>query len=182
MIPPVTTKPATSLSTDNRPDSWDSIPVIGSIFQGLDWFQKNTESAANLMQNFFVPGAGAASAGSLGAGAADDIMGYLAGLLQKAGIAIPAFAKGAITNGPMIAQIGDNVGGREVVSPLDDLLDMVSSAVGTAMMNAQQFNGGNKGGGDVVLQIDGTTLARVMQPYSAKENARIGGAMIRATT
>lgn len=43
--------------------------------------------------------------------------------------AIPALAKGGITNGEMLALIGDNPGGREVVSPLDDLLGMIQDAV-----------------------------------------------------
>ncbi|HOA80072.1 MAG TPA: hypothetical protein PKK61_03280, partial [Defluviitaleaceae bacterium] len=42
---------------------------------------------------------------------------------------IPHLAKGGITNGPMMAVIGDNPGGREVVSPLDDLLGMIQAVV-----------------------------------------------------
>lgn len=91
---------------------------------------------------------------------------------------IPKLAKGGITNGPTLAMIGDNPGGREVVSPLEDLKDMIASAVGTAVMSAMQFNSGNSKTGDIVLQIDGTTLARVINPYNSKESARIGGAMI----
>lgn len=91
---------------------------------------------------------------------------------------IPPLAKGGITNGPMMAMIGDNPGGREVVSPLDDLKDIVASAVGTAIMAANQFNGGNSKQGDVIIQLDGTTLARVLNPYSNKEKSRIGGSMI----
>lgn len=44
-------------------------------------------------------------------------------------ISIPRLAKGGITNGPMMAVIGDNPGGREVVSPLDDLLGMIQAVV-----------------------------------------------------
>lgn len=46
---------------------------------------------------------------------------------------IPKLAKGGITNGPMMALIGDNPGGREVVSPLDDLMGMLQEAVSGAM-------------------------------------------------
>ena len=42
---------------------------------------------------------------------------------------IPHLAKGGITNGPMMAVIGDNPGGKEVVSPLDDLLGMIQAVV-----------------------------------------------------
>ncbi len=90
---------------------------------------------------------------------------------------IPKLAKGGITNGPMLAMIGDSPGGREVVSPLDDLTDIIASAVGTAILNAMQFSETDKSG-DIILQIDGTTLARIMNPYNSKETARIGPAMI----
>jgi hypothetical protein len=91
---------------------------------------------------------------------------------------IPHLAKGGITNGPMMAVIGDNPGGREVVSPLDDLQDIIASAVGTAVSQAMQM-GGSKNSGPVNLIIDGTTIARAIGPYLNKENNRIGGSMIR---
>ena len=59
--------------------------------------------------------------------------------------AIPALAlaEGGITNGPTLAMIGDNPGGREVVSPLDDLMAMIQTAVNEA---------GNSGG-DLYLTV-----------------------------
>jgi hypothetical protein len=90
---------------------------------------------------------------------------------------IPKLAKGGITNGEMVATIGDNPGGREVVSPLNDLLGMIQSTVGTAMAN-MALNQGSAPTGDITLQIDGVTFARVTNGYSAKENTRIGGSMI----
>jgi phage-related minor tail protein len=42
---------------------------------------------------------------------------------------IPMLANGGITNGPMHAIIGDNPGGKEVVSPLSDLQSMIIAAV-----------------------------------------------------
>jgi hypothetical protein len=93
---------------------------------------------------------------------------------------IPALAKGGITNGPMMAVIGDNPGGREVVSPLDDLQDIIASAVGTAVSQAMQMGGSNNSG-PVNLIIDGTTIARAIGPYINKENNRIGGTMIITT-
>jgi hypothetical protein len=93
---------------------------------------------------------------------------------------IPHLAKGGITNGPMMAVIGDNPGGREVVSPLDDLQDIIASAVGTAVSQAMQMGGGSNSG-PVNLIIDGTTIARAIGPYLNKENNRIGGSMIITT-
>lgn len=95
---------------------------------------------------------------------------------------IPKLAKGGITNGEMLATIGDNPGGREVVSPLGDLMDMIQSAVATAVLTASQMVGGNSSqqAGDVVLQVDGVTIARLLGPYMSNESARIGGSMIMA--
>lgn len=93
---------------------------------------------------------------------------------------IPRLAQGGITNGPMMAMIGDNPGGKEVVSPLDDLKDIIASAVSNAVISAMQFGGGSAQG-DVILQLDGTTIARLLSPYNTKESSRIGKPMITAT-
>lgn len=62
---------------------------------------------------------------------------------------IPRLAKGGITNGEMLAVVGDNPGGREVVSPLDTLQSMLVEAVGTAMSSN---NSGNNQG-DINVEI-----------------------------
>lgn len=68
---------------------------------------------------------------------------------------LPYLAKGGITNGEMIATIGDNPGGREVVSPLDDLIGMISNAVKGAM------NSNNSGApSTVILKVGETELGR----------------------
>jgi len=82
---------------------------------------------------------------------------------------IPAFAQGGITNGPMLAMVGDNVGGREVIAPLDRLQSMLTSAVVQAM---GATNGNNTG--DIILNIDGRTFARIVNPHLAKETQRVG--------
>ncbi|MCM3763442.1 hypothetical protein [Neobacillus niacini] len=87
---------------------------------------------------------------------------------------IPALAKGGITNGPTLALIGDNPGGKEVVSPLDKLQDIVAGAVGTAVMQAMQFSKPSTSGGDILLNIDGRTFARIVKPFLENENQRVG--------
>ena len=77
---------------------------------------------------------------------------------------ITPLAKGGITNGPMIALVGDNPGGREVVSPLDDLTDIVASAVGTAVLQAMQVSGGGGQDRPIILKIDGREIARATIP------------------
>jgi hypothetical protein len=94
---------------------------------------------------------------------------------------IPKLAKGGITNGEMVATIGDNPGGREVVSPLGDLMGMITTAVSNAMAIAQMSSGNNTSKlPDIVFQVDGVTFARVTNPYAARESQRIGGSMIIA--
>jgi phage-related protein len=84
---------------------------------------------------------------------------------------IPAFAKGGITSGPMLAMVGDNVGGREVIAPLDRLQSMLTSAVIQAQAMGTT-NGSNTG--DIILNIDGRTFARIINPHLAKETQRVG--------
>jgi len=90
-------------------------------------------------------------------------------------VSVPRLAKGGITNGPMMAMIGDNPGGKEVVSPLDDLVDIIASAVGSAVMNAMQFSGpGSDQGGDTVINVDSKELARATLNSMNKEAVRLG--------
>ncbi len=56
---------------------------------------------------------------------------------------IPHLAQGGITDGPMLAMIGDNPGGKEVVSPLDNLMAMIQTAV----------NETGNSGGDLYLTV-----------------------------
>lgn len=94
---------------------------------------------------------------------------------------IPRLAKGGITNGEMLATIGDNPGGQEVVSPLSDLLGMIQATVNAAMLAGNQNNNSNQKQPDIVLDVDGQTFARLTNAYAAKENTRIGGSMISVT-
>lgn len=71
---------------------------------------------------------------------------------------IPALAKGGITSGPTLAMIGDNPGGREVVSPLDGLLEMIVDAVSVSNNN----NGGNI---NLVVKIGEDTIGEKAISY-----------------
>lgn len=88
---------------------------------------------------------------------------------------IPHLAKGGITNGAMMAVIGDNAGGQEVVTPLDRLQGMMASVVAqtiNTVMSMQRNN--NNASGDIVLNIDGKQFARIIKPYTDLEQKRIG--------
>ncbi len=91
---------------------------------------------------------------------------------------ITPLAKGGITNGPMIALVGDNPGGREVVSPLDELTDIVASAVGTAVLQAMQVSGGSGQDRPIILKIDGREIARATIPGLDSERSRTGGLQV----
>jgi hypothetical protein len=43
----------------------------------------------------------------------------------------------------------------------------------TAVVQAMQFSKSGTGG-DIVLNVDGRTLARIMKPYMDQENKRVG--------
>jgi phage-related protein len=84
---------------------------------------------------------------------------------------IPHLARGGITNGPTLAVVGDNFGGREVISPLDRLQGMLT----TSVVQAMQMTGGNQTAtGDIILNIDGRSFARIVKPLLDKEQNRVG--------
>jgi hypothetical protein len=67
--------------------------------------------------------------------------------------------------------VGDNPGGREVIAPLDRLQSMLTNSVVQAM---QLGNTGGNQSGDVVLNIDGRSFARIVKPFLDREQNRVG--------
>ncbi|MHA6481297.1 phage tail protein [Paenibacillus sp. strain BS8-2] len=99
---------------------------------------------------------------------------------------IPELARGGIVDGA--TNFGNYIAGErgsELVMPLEQttFVDKIAGALGTAVMNAMQMGqGGNSsGGGDIVLQISGTEIARAIKPYLDSEQGRVGNMMIRTT-
>lgn len=95
---------------------------------------------------------------------------------------IPKLKNGGIVDSPTLAMIGES--GKEAVVPLENtsFVDKLAGSLGTAVMAAMQFgNQNNNKQGDIVLQIDGVTFARVTNPYNSKETTRIGASMITAS-
>ncbi len=99
---------------------------------------------------------------------------------------IPKLARGGIVDGE--TNFGNYIAGEagaEMIVPLENtsFVDKLAGALGTAVMSAMQFNGGsNSESGDIVLQLDGATFARVMGPLLDKEKQRVGNSMIVKTT
>lgn len=124
-------------------------------------------------------GAGLAKGAASGAAKLGNQMSeWLSNLLKG----VPAFANGGIVYGPTLAMVGDNPGAwsnPEIISPRDDLMDMITSAVANGMLAVSQTAQGNSGTSEVVLKIDGSTFARLILPYIEQENVRIGSAQIK---
>jgi phage-related protein len=94
---------------------------------------------------------------------------------------IPKLAQGGIVSSPTLAMVGE--AGPEMIVPLEDtsFVDKLASAVGTAVLSASQLSGGmnsQQQSKDVVVQIDGNTLARVLNPFTIKEAGRTGNSLI----
>lgn len=108
--------------------AWRNIKSFASSTGGKlqGWFSENK---ATIAKTAIVAGA-VVAAGTIALTFPASIP-FVAGGLAS----IPALAKGGITNGEMLALVGDNPGGREVVSPLDDLMGMIQTAVNESNNN-----------------------------------------------
>lgn len=96
---------------------------------------------------------------------------------------VHSFASGGITSGPMLAMVGDNPGGKEVISPIDTLADMLESAVYKAFVSAMKITqatsrSGAEGKTEVVLKLDNSVLARLQLPALSREAERQGFKLI----
>jgi hypothetical protein len=78
---------------------------------------------------------------------------------------VPALASGAVIepNKEFLAILGDQKQGTNIEAPLSTIED--------AMRNVMNER---KGNGDIVLQLDGVTFARLTNPYNVAENNRRG--------
>jgi hypothetical protein len=81
---------------------------------------------------------------------------------------IPYLAKGGIVNSPTLAMVGE--AGKEAVMPLENNTGWITDLA--SMLVARGGTGG--GGGDIVMNVDGRTLARIVKPHLDKENKRVG--------
>lgn len=96
---------------------------------------------------------------------------------------IPKLARGGIVDSA--TNMGNYIAGeagRELIVPLENtsFVDKIASALGTAVMSVMQMSqSGRTGGGEVIVQLDGTTVGRVMLPYLEQEQSRIGTAILQ---
>lgn len=163
----------TGVFTQDWAKAWNGVKdIFGGVFRSLYALVKNPLNDIIDLVNFLIRGLNKIKI---------DVPDWVPGLGgESMGInipQIPKLAQGGIVgaNSPMLAMVGDNRTQREAIAPVDDLMGMISSAV-LAAMNAQ----GSRSG-DIVLNIDGVSFARVTNPYQAKESTRIGPSMITVT-
>ncbi|RKD22457.1 Phage-related protein [Caminicella sporogenes DSM 14501] len=97
---------------------------------------------------------------------------------------IPKLARGGIIDRPTLAMIGER--GKEAVVPLENtsFVNTLATAVGNAVLAAMQVSNFNSQsssvveGKEIVIQLDGTKLARIMLPKIDRELQRIGAKTI----
>ncbi|MEH7503292.1 hypothetical protein V7152_14985 [Neobacillus drentensis] len=82
---------------------------------------------------------------------------------------IPYLAKGGIVNSATVAMVGEQ--GKEAVMPLENNTGWITDL---ATMIANRGGASGSPGGDIVLNVDGRTLARIVKPHLDKENKRVG--------
>ena len=160
----------TGVFTQDWEKAWNGVKdIFGGVFQSLFALVKSPLNSIIDLVNKLIEGLNKIKI---------DVPSWVPGVGGKSmGInipKIPPLAQGGIVgaNSPMLAVVGDNRTQKEAIAPVDDLMTMISSAV-LAAMNTQ----GNRTG-DIVLNIDGVSFARVTNPYQAKEATRIGANMI----
>lgn len=115
-----------------------------------------------------------------------DWVKYVPGLSRLAGQTwginipkIPKLARGGVIDSPTIAMLGER--GAEAVVPLENtsFVDTLASALGTAVLQAMQVSYQQPANdGPTIIQIDGTTLGRVLKPYLDREEHRLGSKAI----
>lgn len=86
---------------------------------------------------------------------------------------VPALAEGTVVspNRRFLAMLGDNTYEPEVVSPISTMKRAFSEAI-----NESNIQGGT---GNITLEIDGKTFARLINPYMDSEKNRVGISMVQ---
>ncbi|WP_438353703.1 hypothetical protein [Microbacterium sp. CJ88] len=120
-------------------DTWNGIwnglvGIVRGVWNGvLSWVESGVNGAIDLIN------------GMIGAvNNVGGIIGISVGLIPH--VSIPRLASGGVTSGPMLALIGDNPGGRELVTPLDRY---------EAAMDRAYTAGQQQGNGDLTVHLSG---------------------------
>ena len=153
----------------------DTIDLFGNsidrIKPGIDWLIKKLGPISNFMKEILK----------------SELPGYnefkninsifsIFSAIRKSNIPLftpPALASGTVVspNKRFLAELGDNAYEPEIVSPISTMKRAFSEA-----MSDNNIGGVN---GDVTLQIDGKTFARLINPYMNSEKNRVGISMVQ---
>lgn len=89
-------------------------------------------------------------------------------------ISIPRLAQGAVlpANKPFLSVVGDQTNGTNVEAPLDT----IKQALIEALLESGALSRGSDG--DIIFEIDGTEFARIIKPFTDRENNRVGVKLI----
>jgi hypothetical protein len=112
---------------------WSSVwNGLGGIVRGvwngvLGWIESGVNGAIRIIN------------GMIGAvNSVAGVVGIQIGLIPS--VRIPRLATGTVTSGPMLAMIGDNPGGREVVAPYDSYVEEIRRAAGVGGTGTGRLN------------------------------------------
>lgn len=168
----------TGVFTGNWSKAWDGLKqIFKGVFESLWGIAKNPLNNIIDGVNRVISGLNSVKI---------DLPDWMPGGGKSFGLNIPKLpklARGGIVNGA--TNMGNYIAGErgaEMIVPLENtsFTDKIASALGTAVMNAMNVAGGNNNDKEINIQIDGTSLARVINPYLSKEGSRVGGNLITA--
>ena len=132
-------------------DVWSNIwnglgGIVRNVFNGvLDWIGSGINGAIDLINGMI------GAVNNIGGG-----IGIHLGLIGH--VSLPHLAAGTITNGPMVALVGDNPGGREVIAPYDSYIDELRYAAGIGQASNPAAS---RGGGP--MSLDDRTITKLGQ-------------------
>lgn len=155
--------------------SWTSDLVVAA-YKGIgNWADKN--------KDWLIPlGIGAAAVGAVATGIVTaPVAATAAGVAAAVSMIpnlVPQMATGGIVTGPTLAMVGEGNGPEAVLPLTGGYVEELGGMIASSIMQVMQMGNGQGKSGDIVLQIDGTQFARIINPYQAKESQRIGNKVI----
>ncbi|MBU3226809.1 phage tail protein [Clostridium algidicarnis] len=165
--------------TGNWRQAWEGVKeIFRGVFNGLEAIAKAPLNGIITLVNSVISGLNSIS-----------LPDWVPGIGGK-GINIPKIpflARGGIINQPTLSMVGES--GKEAVVPLEnntEWMDKVSASVANAIMAIMQLSNNsdnsNDSKGDMVMQLDGVTFARLIKNYTDGEKQRQGNNLIIQTT
>lgn len=156
---------AAALAVGALQSSWSMGMAVAAIVAGILAMTLAINSAKSQAQSM-----GKSATSSLGGGNSSSLYSSM----QSVPSSLPHLATGAVIppNREFMAVLGDQKSGTNIEAPMGTIKQGIRE-----VMNEMGITGGGQSG-DIVLQVDGKIFARLMNPYAAKENQRVGIKMV----